>query len=176
MAETEDRGANQQARYQRGNPQNGPSTDLLQNSGPDESPNHGPAPVVRHVLGGRQLRDIADVGLAEVVDEITSDGNLRAHIDEDSNRTQHQLRMPPYALTRNLSMTLSARQRRQLEHGDSNRQRHQCEPDDKVGQLHRRRFVDPVGLMDCSRHLPYDIGTLPRAAEDDRAAQPGSNG
>src|ERR1700756_4605690 len=100
MTNADERSEHQRTGHDGCNSQNCPRANLLQDCRSDESPDHGAQPVERNVFRSRQLTNVADVRLAEVVDQETANGDFRSHVNENSNHAEHELPKPPEALER----------------------------------------------------------------------------
>ena len=109
----------------------------------DEAPDHGSAPIEGNVARGGALGEGADIGLREVVDQETADGNLRAYVEEDADGAQHEMAVLPDAVAGQDSVAFfDIGQRGQVEARNTEGQQEQRERDPDVGQLNGPR----VGL------------------------------
>jgi len=161
MSDAEQGYADQAAGNERRDTENRPGSHSLQDGGAHEPPDHGTEPVKGNVLGGRQLGNISDARLTEIVDEETPDRNFRPYVDKDAHDAKHQMAKPQKVLERPpvRSVMLGSRHGRKLECGDRSSQCDERYPDDQVGQLDGGGFVHTIRLERIGRHLPYRVHT-----------------
>lgn len=115
-------------------------------------------PIIRNVACGNQDRNVADVGLAEIVDQKTADRYFCSHIDENSHHPQNQIAMLPYAgLRTGCAVTFGLRHGWQFEQSNGNPEHEQSEADHEVRQLDGGGLVNPKRLERLGRHQPHAL-------------------
>src|SRR5712671_3034537 len=72
----------------RANAKQSSSAHLLQESGTNETSNHGAAPVKGNKAGRNLFRESPNLRLGKVVHQETSDGNLSAHVNKNADRAK----------------------------------------------------------------------------------------
>ena len=120
---------------------------FLQQGRTDEASHHGSSPVERDEAGSDFFSEATDFRLSEIIDQETSDRNLRTYINKDRDRTKDQVGMLPDGIVHLLpDFVLGVLDLRQLESADGHGQQHQGDPQSHVWCLHTRGFVQPVSL------------------------------
>ncbi len=126
-------------------------------AGSNEPSHHRAQPVQRHVPGGHQLRDVANIGLVEIVDEETSDRHFRAHVYKDTHHAQHEVRALPETSHREcaLPVLFGTRHGRQLEHRDRSAQ--------AIGQTRSAgKAASPTTLLEAGKPAMHPATTVAR--------------
>src|SRR5438128_715724 len=82
----------------RSSAEHGSGAKLLQQGGTDKPADHRAAPIERHKPGCNFFGYIADIRLAEVIDQETPDRDFGTNIQKYSDSAEHQMTVLPYAL------------------------------------------------------------------------------
>src|SRR5580704_2077206 len=91
-----------------------------------------PEPIKRNKAGRYFLRNVANVGLAEVIHQKASDRNFRPNVDENSDCAENQVAVAPNRIMYGAISLLDRGDARQLEQSNGDTQGHQCERKDQI--------------------------------------------
>ncbi len=172
MSRRQHRDRNQGSRADRANAQQPSCAHFLQKRGTDEATNHRAAPVESDEAGRNFFRQAANLRLAEVVHQKTSNRNLAADVDENADRAKNQARVLPDRVVHLLAdFVLSMLDRRQLETADRDRQHDQRNAQAHIRRLDGRGFMQAVGLQRIGRHRSDFLNGLGRGAQNQQPAE-----
>ena len=176
MAGGRHRYENQQRCENRAQAQQRSRFESSQQSGAEETTYHRATPIERHKPGGRLGREMGDIRLTQVIHEETSDGNLCAHVGEDGNGAQDEVRMfPDGIICLGTALEGSSVDLRQLKAANQNRQQDQGNSDDAVWLLDGGRFLYAISMQSLRCQLVQLCDSQRRCRQYQQTAYFGSN-